>query len=458
MNWRTPLLTTIISLSQATVRDELKWLKVIESNSAGEIQHLHKQRLHALLRHAWETTDYYHDVLQACGVVKDGTVNLDRFEEIPFLTKDIIREQKERLYAKVLPAGRKAFHNSSGGSTGQAVEFRQDNVYWDINVATKLYHFWTFGKQPGDPELKVWGSEFDLIKGSESLQARLTNWLYNRRSQQCFHLPQVRIENIVKQMNKFKPKIIWAYRDGIDVIAKYINKNAISMHQPAAVILGGGTIYPYIIEEVKKALGAPVISMYGSREMGDVGCQCEWEQGLHIAMNSHKVEVIDQNDHPVIGEDGELAITSLHNYAMPFIRYKIGDRGKLLTTPCPCGRAFPVMSPVSGRVIEALVNSQGETVDAIYFIQLFGVYFYRKFVHRFQVVQEDYNFLLINIVLEQGVDPSQATQFLQEIEKKIKVLMGENCRVQFDFVSQIPLTPSGKHPYVLRKVPLTKRV
>ena len=85
---------------------------------------------------------------------------------------------------------------------------------------------------------------------------------------------------------------------------------------------------------------------------------------------------------------------------------------------------------------------------------LFGVYFYSGFVHRFQVIQEDYDLLHINIVLEHGVNPADVKQSLVEIENKIKELMGENCRVQFDFVSKIPLTKSGKHPYVVSKVSL----
>lgn len=452
MNWREPFLKAALSFSQPLIRDELELLKQIEFQSSQEVQRLHEQRLTALLRHAWDTTDYYREILEDCGAVVDGRVSLHRFEDIPFLTKDIIRTEKERLVSRKLPPDRKSFENSSGGSTGQPVQFMQDNVYWDVNVATKLYHFGMFGKNPGEPELKIWGSEFDLIKGSESLQAGLKNWLYNRRSLQCFHLPQKHIINIVKQINSFKPKIIWAYRDGIDVIAKYVNSNEISMHQPAAVVLGGGTIYPHIIESVTNAFNAPVISMYGSREMGDVGCQCEQEKGLHISMNSHKVEVIDQHDRPVIEQDGELVITSLQNYAMPFIRYKIGDRGMLYASPCSCGRAFPVMAPVSGRVVEALVNSKGEMVDAIFFVMLFGVYFNSGFVHRFQVVQEDYDQLQINIILEQGVAPADAEQSLSQIEIKIKELMGQECGVKFDFVTEIPLTKSGKHLYVIRRL------
>jgi phenylacetate-CoA ligase len=101
-------------------------------------------------------------------VVRDGgaAVDLSRFGDVPFLTKDVIRDQFDRLTSRALPPGRRSYANSSGGSTGQPARFLQDNVYWDVNVATKTFHFGWFGKRLGDRELKIWGSEHDLLKES----------------------------------------------------------------------------------------------------------------------------------------------------------------------------------------------------------------------------------------------------------------------------------------------------
>src|SRR4051794_38350474 len=240
---------------------ELAVLRKIEFAGAEAVRKLHEQRLTALLRHAWQTTDYYRQVLPKAGVVQgNGAVDLSRFADIPFLTKDIIRDEFDRLTSRALPRGRRIYLNSSGGSTGQPVRFFQDSSYWDANIATRLFHFEFFGKRLGDRELKIWGSEYDLIKGRESLVSRAKNWLYNRQSEQCFSLPEVRVREIIKRINRFKPKSIWAYRDGIDIVAQYVNRHGLEMHRPAAIFCGGGTIYPHIVDSVGQAFHAPVIS------------------------------------------------------------------------------------------------------------------------------------------------------------------------------------------------------
>jgi phenylacetate-CoA ligase len=454
-DWRRPLLAAGLRLANPATARELAVLHRIEFDAAAA-RALHEERLTALLRHAWATTDYYRRVLAEAGAVRDGgaTVDLSRFGEIPFLTKDILRDEADRLTSRALPRGRRAYANASGGSTGQPARFLQDNVYWDVNVATKTFHFGWFGKRLGDRELKVWGSEHDLIKGREGLVPRAKSWLYNRRSEQCFVLPEERVREIVGTINRFRPRLIWAYRDGIDVVAQHVNRHGIAVHRPAAVFVGGGTIYPYIVEQVGRAFGAPVVNHYGSREMGDVACQCPELRGLHVSTNSHKVEVVDPEGRPVVDGEGELAITSLHNHAMPLIRYRIGDRAAALSAPCPCGRAFPTLGAVSGRVIERLVNARGESVDAIYLIHLVGVVANEGFVRRFQVVQEAPDRLVVNMILEAGVAPEAVAAKLDAIGAKIRLVMGAACRVDHRFVADIPLTRSGKHPYVVRGAPV----
>ena len=452
LNWRRPVLVAGLRLINPVTFNELAVLRKLEFAGAEAVRSLHEQRLAALLRHAWRTTDYYRQVLAETGVVwGDGAVDLSRFADIPFLTKDIIRDEFDRLTSRALPKGRRPYLNSSGGSTGQPVRFLQDSSYWDANIATRLSQFRYYGKELGDRELKIWGSEYDLIKGLESLASRAKSWLYNRRSEQCFSLPEARIREIVHGINQFKPKTIFAYRDGIDVVAQYVNRHGLEVHRPAAIFCGGGTIYEHIVASIEQAFHAPVVSIYGSREMGAIACQCPQRGGLHVSMNSHRVEAIDKNEQPVLDEEGELAVTSLHNYAMPFIRYRIGDRAAALSKPCPCGRNSPMLGTISGRVVETLVNAQGDKIDGLFVIHLIGVVAATEgYVRRFQVVQEAPDQLIINMILDQGATPDSVRAKLTGISEKIRLLMGAKCHIDYRFVDEIPLTSSGKHPYVVR--------
>src|ERR1700676_4996975 len=109
MTWRKPLIRSIFRLLHPGVLRELELIKSIEKSSPAAIKNVQRERLQRLLHHAWSTTEYYRDVLEQCGAVRAGTVNLDRFDDIPFLTKDIIRSQGPRLRAKSMPEGRRAY-------------------------------------------------------------------------------------------------------------------------------------------------------------------------------------------------------------------------------------------------------------------------------------------------------------------------------------------------------------
>ena len=454
-NWHGPLIRGALRVVHPDTLRELDLIRSVEL-SPERIRALQRERLEALLRHAWAETDYYREVLDDCGVVRNGRVNLDRFTEIPFLTKKIMREELGRLRARSLPPRRRAFANRTGGSTGQPVDFWQDNVYWDVTIATRSYHFSMAGKELGEREMKVWGSERDLFAGTIGLKAKLENFVYNRRFEQCFHLPEPQILEIIDHINEWKPKLLWCYRDGIYAIAQYINARGIRIHSPVAVVLGGATIYPFMREEIGKAFGSPVISAYGSREVGAAACECGPGRGHHVAANSHVIEAIGEDERPVMEHEGELAITPLMNFAMPLIRYRIGDRGRLTDRACPCGRGFPVLDALSGRVMEAMTNSKGEHVDGGFILYVLAYMAERGYMSKFQIIQEEDGSITINVVPEAGVVLAEHKTDLDAITDKIQFVMGKDCSVGFVAVSDIPSAASGKYPYVIcRKHPRT---
>ncbi len=456
MNWRKPVLLSLLRASGSGVPQELALIGGIE-RSPERIADVQRARLTDLLRHAWAQAPYYRDTLESCGAVRDGRVNLDRFTDIPFLTKEVIRAEGDRLRAKTLPRGRKAHPNASGGSTGEPVRFWQDNGYWNTTIAVRTYHFSTVGKQLGEREMKIWGNERDLFEGTLGWKATLQNWAYNRRFEQCWHLPEAQILKILHDIDRWRPKLLWCYRDGIDAVAKYVVQHGLRPYAPAAIVLGGATVYPYMAEVIERAFRSPAISAYGSREVGAVACQCLERAGHHIATHANVVETIDAAGRAVVGQDGELVITPLANYAMPFLRYRIGDRGRLTHDRCPCGRGFPLLESLSGRMVEVLVNAKGEQVDPIYFIQLLAVIFNRGFFRKFQVIQDENGALTLNVVLEAGASREAAQPNLDEVVAKIRLVMGAGCPVEIRFVDDIPLSASGKHPYVVRRGSLHPR-
>ena len=352
------------------------------------------------------------------------------------LTKDIIRENFEDLKSKDLNK-RKWYVNTSGGSTGVPVKFIQDKEYWDKNVANKIYYALRSGKNLGEKEIKIWGSEKDFIVGTIGFKAKAMNFIYNRLFLNSFDLSEKNIKLIIDNINSFKPKLIWGYVDSLLILAEYIIDNNIQLQKTEIVFSAAGTLTVDIRNKIQNAFGGRVVNIYGSREMGDMVFECKCGV-LHILDHSHYLEVIKENS---IDDFGKIIVTSLNNFSMPMIRYDIGDLSSgLLDGDCSCGLGFCKMKDIAGRETSIFITKGGKKVPPEYFIHMIGVVYNGGFIKKFQVIQKDYELINLKIIINGQKDLKR----LDDIIKSIKLVMGDSCKVDIDFVDEIKSEKSGK--------------
>jgi len=451
-NWRRPLIHALLRVTGSPVPSALDDARRAAALAPEALRALQEERLVQLLQHAWKHTDYYRRVLEEAGVVRAGAVDLACYDRLPLLTKEVLRSEAAALRARALPDSRKPFVNRTGGSTGQPCEFWQDSTYDAVNTADKLHHFELFGKQIGEAELKIWGAQRDLVRDTGSTAARIKNFLYHRNVASCATLSSESIREIVERINRIRPRLIWSYVDGAFAIARYAEQHGLAIHAPAAVFCGGGTFLPPMRTAIEKAFGCPAVNFYGSREMGVVAGQCAEGQGLHITSHSHVVEVLDEAGRAVLDRDGDLVLTSLANYAMPFLRYQIGDRGRLASKPCACGSPFPVLESVSGRSMESLLRADGSLVSPIYLITLLGGTLGSGPVERFQIVQEAIDRVTLKLVIDGSFAEERVSADVALVQQKLADAMGAGCQVTTERVAEIPRQPSGKYLYTVCNV------
>ena len=120
-----------------------------------------------------------------------------------------------------------------------------------------------------------------------------------------------------------------------------------------SVLLSADAAHPALIRRVEELLDCEVFNHFGMTEMGfGVAVECSAHQGCHIRENDILVEVINPDTGAALpdGQTGELVFTTLDRRAMPFLRYRTGDMGRLLPGPCPCGSFVRRMLPQGGRL------------------------------------------------------------------------------------------------------------
>ncbi|WP_265112390.1 phenylacetate--CoA ligase family protein [Halosolutus halophilus] len=426
--------------------ENLQTIRRLNLADSEEIEQYQRRRLTDLLYHAHQTVPYYAEILTEAGVVVDGDVHLENFTEIPLLTKETLRRQQDRLVSR--DHGPNPYTNTSGGTTGEPVEFVQDQRYWEWNVATKIFYQELAGKPLGGREIKLWGSERDLLEGTESLKTQVRNFLYNRRLLNSFRMSEEDMYEYVEIINSFQPLTIWAYVESIYQLARFVERNDLEVYAPEGIVTTAGTLHEPVRERVEETFDTRVHNQYGSREVGDVACECSKQDGLHAFPYSHYVEVLDEDGQQApAGEIGRIVITNLTNYSMPLIRYEIGDMGVASADQCQCGSPFPLLESITGRVSDHLVSVDGELVHGEFFTHLF---YGRTWIQKFQVRQVAPEKVVIRIV-ERDDEVKQDGQ-LTEIVEKIRMVMGESVTVKVEFTEEITPSSSGKYRYVISEV------
>jgi phenylacetate-CoA ligase len=411
-----------------------------------EIEKLQDQRLRELLDHAASHTEYYHTVLTNSGVItEDGDIDVENFRDIPILDKETIRSNQTDLISSDIES-RDWYPNTSGGSTGEPVELVQDADVRDWKHAGKMFfNSWT-GYTVGEPRIRLWGSERDVLKGTQSLQHRVKNFLMNEKWINTFNMSREDMFNTVHEINRVEPVQILAYVESVTELTEFIQRESLDVFSPEAIMTSAGRLDRPMRETIEEVFEAPVYDRYGSREVGDMACECPSHNGLHICAPNYIIEILNEDEKPADpGEPGEVVVTSLTNYAMPLIRYKIGDMAVKSRSECDCGCSWPLLTEITGRISDTFITTDGNRIHGEYFTHLF---YHRDWVKRFKVIQEDYDYILIKIVASAEPEPDE----LDDVREKVWEVMGGNCNVDFEFLESLSASDSGKFRYTVSKV------
>ena len=434
-------------IKRSNVLNYYQELRNHQWNTIEENREIQRKKLYTLIKYVNQNIPYYKGVIKEYNIQFSEDTIFDDIKKFPLLTKDIIRNHFDELCKF---RDNTYYRNTSGGSTGEPVIFYQDRDYFAWNTATKIFFDEWAGRKIGEPMVRLWGSIQDILKGGEGFKGYLRQQLSGVTTLSSYRMSEKNIYKYVQRINNIKPCLILAYTSSIDELARSIQEHHLSIYSPQAIMTTAGVLYPEVRARIERIFQAPVFNRYGSRELGDIACNCEKNQELHIIPNIHYIEILDNQGKEVKpGETGEIVVTLLTNYTMPLIRYKIGDRGIFSEIECSCGRGLPLLEKVEGRIRSMFRNKQGNVIDGGVFIRLF---FFRDNIRQYQVIQESVEHITINLVLNDKRLIKITEKDLMEINKAIKIIMGSETIIKYNLVDVIDSSPSGKYRYIFSKI------
>jgi phenylacetate-CoA ligase len=423
----------VASLGPRSVAAELELAKAYERRDWTD---LHRERVLSLLEFARTHSPYYQERLHGVECLTDA----------PTLERSTLQSELERVTCRGEHHSQGWKLNASGGSTGIPVRFFQDRSFQRWSRAMKIVFDEWSGYRPGDPKLVLWNSPRDL-EVTSGLRGWLRAWIKNETSLDGRRLDGAAIEMIVRHMQK-GPRQVLAFVETMEQVERYLRSQGRRVALPGSIMTSAATLLPETRELLRETFGASVFNRYGCREVSDIACDCEAQQGLHWCPLTHVVEVVREDGTPASpGEEGDVLVTSLTNFATPFIRYRVGDRALAGdSTPCACGRTWPRIGAVTGRTVDYLVRSDGS-------LGRFNISMlvHRLWIRQFQVVQIEDRSVEIRIVplVSHAEASATLTREEPEIVRVVQEMLGEPYSVHLQLVQSIEPSPSGKHRPVI---------
>jgi len=240
----------------------------------------------------------------------------------------------------------------------------------------------------------------------------------------------------VARIRRWRPTLIYGYASALTELARYVASRDLDLPDS---LLGVYSTAEMLDESqrslIQQAFGCKVFNQYGCREVPNIAWECR-HGGMHVMTDLVWLESL-----PGDGED-RLVVTSLTHRLMPFIRYELGDAGKLLEGPCPCGSPFPLMEMGMCRKNDLILTSTGKRVHPAWFNrQLYGL----TQVRQYQWVQEAPERMVLNLVCPQPLPVDRVAAMAAGLRHEVDPGMGLEVR----YVAQIARTASGKHRFVI---------
>ncbi len=435
----------------ATLKEVVRGLEAADRAPAEEIALGQQSQLLLLLEWAAANVPYYRSQGALKAALKVLRRDPGKFDEewrkLPRLSKETLRSDGARLIApKVLQAHLPLAPVRTSGSTGIPVEIQTTAVtrlLWEALAVRE--HLW---------QKRDFARRLGVIRSyvpSEGLRDGIDrpSWgppvadLYRTGPASVVHVKQP-VEVLVAWLRRFDPHYLLAYPS---VAAAIFDALGPSGRTPALeeIRLMSEPVDAAFEEQLKSDWGVRVTDIYSANENGKIAMRCRERENLHVQPEGIFVEILrEDGGRCAPGESGEVVLTSLHNLAMPLIRYRIGDYATV-GEPCDCGRASLVIGRVLGRVKNMAVAPDGRRYYPISLYKIRAV----PAIRQSQWVQTARDAIELRAVLDHPLTEAETQKAIETVRETL----GHPYHVNVVAVDSIARGPTGKYEEFLSLLP-----
>ena len=393
----------LIDRNVATCRSRLS---DAEQMSSDELYALNWKRRVELVNFCSQRIPFYIRKFDEIGFSSGDLKSEVDFQNLPVLEKDEIRECADEIVCPDFSLNNlKA--SSTGGTTGLPLTTYSDPSVHLSSMSWRMLNWWDVDASDNSAYL------YRVIPtGLRKMASDMVLFPTRRTYISAADMTVENMDAFYKRLKKTKPKYLVGYVGAIEEFANYMMRHEGELPSLKAIWTTSAPLPECKRVLYEKAFKCPVYTQYGSGEFYWIAAECKNQCGLHVASDVRHVEVVE-GDQPVNGEGfGDLLVTDLLNYAFPLLRYRLGDRGRMLPEKCECGLPFPIMDYVKGRISDSIRFPDGTTIPGEYWTTIFDDF--TDVIRAFQVYQASDYSIEIRYEVYDGVDCCNAISVVEQ--------------------------------------------
>jgi phenylacetate-CoA ligase len=433
-----PLHHWMISRVVALYYQELKqsqWL------SLDKIRELQEVKLRKLINQAYYHVGYYRELFDEHGLKPSDINTIEDLQKLPLLDKHNVRNN---LYFDLMSDN----HNkknilkiTTSGSTGEPFVCYADKHQLEIRWATTLRSMEWTGYRFGDKQARLWHQTIGMTR-LQVIREKIDAFFNRRLFIPAFEMNKSNLNALIGKLKMHNPVLIDGYAESFNFLAHYIKNVGLDGVHPKAIISSAQVLPEHSREIIEDEFKCGVFDKYGSREFSGIAYECNAHDGHHIVAENYIVEILKDGKPVKPGEVGEIVITDLNNYSMPFIRYRIGDLAVAMdnSITCTCGRGLPRIGKIEGRVQSIIITTNGTYIPSSFFLHLLKDY--DHIIKQFQVVQEEEGKVTLKIV--KGLSFAESV-FNETVLSALNKYLGDDMIINVEYVDKIQMVRTGKH-------------
>jgi len=250
----------------------------------------------------------------------------------------------------------------------------------------------------------------------------------------------VTAREILDRLAALKPDVLALYSGILAWISAEVTEEDLRRIRPRFIVATAETLTPSMRRLIRERFNAPVYDFYGAHEFNLIASECAETGIYHVEDCGVIVEILRDGKPCAEGEAGEIYGTALHSFAMPILRYRLGDVVVRGPAQCPCGAPYSTILRVEGRVADRFPLPGGGSLHPYHLVVPLTLS--NTWVRRYQIVQETIDRIRVRVVPMPAGSPGEGQK--AELVRLLSEAAGPGIEVTLELAAELPPAPSGK--------------